>query len=225
MAKGAKAQIKKKKWVSINAPKLFNEQHIGQSYVGEAEDLVGRKVTVSLMTLTNDPQKQNVHVTFNIVGIKEGIATTKLTGYKLLPSSTKKLMRRNKSKIEDSFIVETKDKQLLRVKPLMVTRNRASAHLLSSMRKLMKAFIAKTISQTDFTTFVTDVVQKRVQRSLSQMMKRLYPVSISEIRQMELIPTEKIKELGLKITLPPDSLPEVPKKESAIEKPQAEQAA
>jgi len=58
MAKGAvKTVIKKKKWVPIQAPKLFNEQIIGESLVGEAQELVGRRATVSLMTLTGDPQK------------------------------------------------------------------------------------------------------------------------------------------------------------------------
>jgi ribosomal protein S3AE len=216
MAKGTAAKavvIKKKRWVPIHASKLFNEQVIGESFVGEPQELVGRAVTVSLMTLTGDPQKQSVNVSFNITGVHDGKVTTELVGYQVMPSAAKKMMRRSKSKIEDSFIVETADKKLIRVKPLIVTRGRTTHNVLTTMRKLQRAYIAKMISKTDFENFVKDVVMKKLQHGLAQMMKRLYPVGACEIRQMEFIPAEKVKELGLKITLPPENLPELPKRE------------
>jgi len=219
MAKVAAAAvvIKKKKWVPIRAPKLFNEQIIGESFVGEVQELVGRHVTVSLMVLTGDPQKQTVNVSFKITGVVENAAVTELIGYQVLPSAAKKLMRRQRSKIDDSFIVETSDKKYIRVKPLIVTRGRTTRSVMASMRKLERAYIAKMISKMDFESFVRDVVQKKLQHGLNQLLRRLYPVGACEIRQLELIPSEKIKELGLKITLPPENLPELPKKEEVKE--------
>ncbi len=215
MAKGtAKAVvIKKKRWVPIHASKLFNEQIIGESFVGEPQELVGRCVTVSLMGLTGDPQKQSVSVSFKITGIQDNKVVSELIGYQIVPSAAKKMMRRGKSKIEDSFIVETSDKKLIRVKPIIVTRGRTTHNVLSTMSKLQRAYIAKMISKMDFESFVKDVVLKKMQHGLAQLLKRLYPVGACEIRMMEFIPTEKVKELGLKITLPPDNLPELPKKE------------
>jgi len=219
MAKGTAAAviIKKKRWIPIQAPKLFNEQPIGESYVGEPQELVGRNVSVSLMVLTGDPQKQSVNVSFKITGVKENAVTTELIGYQVLPSAAKKLMRRARSKIDDSFIVETSDKQYIRVKPLIITRGRTSNSVLASMMKLERAFIAKTISTMDFENFVKEVVQKKLQHGLGQLLRRLYPVGACEIRQLELIPAEKVKELGLKITLPPEKMPVVPKKEEVKE--------
>ncbi|MEM3154824.1 MAG: hypothetical protein QW165_04660 [Candidatus Woesearchaeota archaeon] len=215
MAKGTAAAVvvKKKKWVPIRAPKLFNEQVIGESFVGEAQELVGRSVTVSLMTLTNDPQKQVINVSFRITGAKDNVAQTELVGYQVLPSAAKKLMRRQRSKIDDSFIVETADKKFIRIKPLIVTRGRTTHSVIAAMRKLERAYIAKTISKMDFESFVRDVVQKKLQHGLNQLLRRLYPVGACEIRMMELLPAEKIKELGLKVTLPPEKMPELPKKE------------
>src|SRR3990172_3274793 len=221
VTKAAAVVIKKKRWVPIHASKFFNEQIIGESYVGEPQELVGRCVTVSLMTLTGDPQKQSVSVSFKITGIVENKVVSELIGYQIMPSAAKKMMRRQKSKIEDSFIVETSDKKLIRVKPIIVTRGRTTHNVLSTMRKLQRAYIAKMISKTDFENFVKDVVMKKLQHGLAQMMKRLYPVGACEIRQMEFIPTEKVKELGLKITLPPEKLPELPKKEVKAEKESA----
>jgi small subunit ribosomal protein S3Ae len=232
MAKPATAKavvIKKKRWVAIHAPKLFNEQVIGESFVGDPQELVGRNVTVSLMILTGDPQKQTTNVSFKITGAKENSVTTELIGYQIIPSAAKKLMRRSREKIEDSFIVETSDKKLIRVKPLIVTRGRTTGSVMASMQKLQRAYIAKMISKMDFENFVREVVQKKLQHGLAQLLRRLYPVGACEIRMLEFIPAEKVKELGLKVTLPPENLPELPKrvqkeeeKESATEEAPAE---
>lgn len=205
--------IKKKRWIPIVASKLFNEQVIGESFVEEPEQLIGRTVSVSLMVLTNDPQKQTTTVSFKITGVNKGMAVSELIGYRIIPSAAKKMMRRSRSKIEDSFIVESADKKIIRVKPLIVTRSRTTNSVLASMFKLERAYIAKMISKMDFESFVRDVVTKKIQHGLSQLLRRLHPVGACEIRQMEFIPTEKVKELGLKVMLPPEKLPELPKKE------------
>ena len=228
MAKGTTAAavvVKKKKWVAIRAPKLFNEQVIGESFVGEAQELVGRNVTVSLMVLTGDPQKQTVNVSFKITGVKDNAAFCELIGYQVLPSAAKKLMRRQRSKIDDSFIVETSDKKYIRVKPLIVTKGRTTHSVMASMRKLERAYIAKTISKMDFENFVKEVVQKKLQHGLGQLLRLLYPIGACEIRMLELIPAEKIKELGLKVTLPPEKMPELPKKEEAKKEEEAKESA
>jgi len=58
--------VKKKVWVPMIAPALFNNQPIGEMYLTEDANPVGRQVTVSLMTLTGDPQRQNIHISFKI---------------------------------------------------------------------------------------------------------------------------------------------------------------
>ena len=200
--------IKKKRWVPIYTPKLFNEQQIGESFVEESANLVGRVASVSLMILTNDPQKQAVTVSFKITATHKDGVTSELVGYKLLPAAAKKLMRRRRNKIEDSFIVETADKKILRIKPLIVTRGHTTGSVLATLQKLERAYVAKMISKSDLDSLVRDVVQKKLQSGLSQVLRRVYPVGACEIRQFEIIPVEKVKELGLKITLPPENLPE-----------------
>ena len=224
MAKGTSSVVvKKKRWIKIQAPKLFNEQIMGESYVGEPQELVGRKVAVSLMVLTGEPQRQSINVAFRITGIKNDMAVTEVLGYKILPSSAKKLMRRNRSKIDDSFVVESADKKFVRIKPLIVTRGRTTGSVMASMRKLERAYLAKAISKMDTDSILRDAIQKRLQHGLSQMLRRLYPVSACEIRQLEFFSADKIKDLKLNITLPPESLPESRKKE--VPKEQKEESA
>lgn len=210
MAKATTAVvIKKKKWVQIVAPKLFSEQVLGESFVGEVDELMGRSAKVSLMVLTNDPQKQAISVSFKVIGVDNGRAVTELVSYKLLPAAAKKLMRRRRSKIDDSFVIETKDKKVLRVKPMIVTRTRARGAVMAALRMLERAYIAKMVSQMDMDTFVREVVQKKLQQGLGQALRKLCPVGVCEIRQFEIIPAEKVKEFGIKIMMPPEKLPDL----------------
>ncbi|RJP56756.1 MAG: hypothetical protein C4541_11535 [Candidatus Auribacter fodinae] len=217
--------IKKKKWVPIVAPKLFNEQVLGESFVAEADELKGRSAKVSLMVLTGDPQKQTVTVGFKVTGVDNGRAVTEFVSYRLLPAAARKLMRRRRSKIDDSFVIETQDKKVLRIKPMIVTRTRAQGALLASLRALERAYLAKIISQLDFESFVREVVQKKLQQGLGQALRKLCPIGVCEIRQFELIAPEKVKELGIRILLPPAKLPDLTsrrKREMEAERVQSE---
>ena len=71
--------VKKKIWVTIVSPKMFNEAEIGQIYLENADLGIGRSAKVSLSTITGEPQKQNTLVTFNITGVSGGKLVTKLT--------------------------------------------------------------------------------------------------------------------------------------------------
>lgn len=204
--------IIKKKWVPIRASKLFSEQVIGESLVPDVNVLVGRKVSVSLMTLTGDPQKQSVNVTFKITGVANDAAQSELTAYKILPAAAKKFMRRRREKIEDSFIVETQDKVAVRIKPVIVTRGRTTGSILATMQKLSRAYLAKVMSTMTSEQFIREVVERKLQHGLASQLHKLYPIAICEVRQFEFIPAEKVKELGLKVMLPPENLPDLTRK-------------
>src|SRR5262245_19272457 len=115
MAKKQDAQLKvrKKKWVQIVAPKLFREVVIGEVPLYEAEQLKGRRMTVNMMTLTNNPKNQSISVKIIVSEIKEGKGHTELTGFETMPGSLKRIVRRGRTKIEDSFVVQTADKKLV----------------------------------------------------------------------------------------------------------------
>lgn len=217
MAKGL--TVKKKKWVQIIAPKVFNEQVLGESYVSSVDNLVGRSLSVSLMQLTGEPQKQSVHVHFRITGAKEGKASAEVTAFKMLPSAAKKLVRRKRTKLADSFIVETKDKKLVRIKPLATTRGRVTSSLESALRKIMRSYIALAVSKLDAEGFVRLVVQKKFQSGMAKQMKKIHPMGPCVVRQFEFVAPEKAKN-ALRV-LPP-KVKKSPAKEGAKS---AEQAA
>ncbi|PIN74932.1 hypothetical protein COV18_05345 [Candidatus Woesearchaeota archaeon CG10_big_fil_rev_8_21_14_0_10_37_12] len=209
ITKKAKVVIVKKKWYPIQAPKLFNEQLVGETYAAAPEDSIGKKVTVSMMNLTGEPQKQNTNVTFKIISVKDNILHTEFIGWNIIPSALKRLVRRNREKIDDSFIVQSADKQYVRIKPLAITRGKTTGSILTIMRKLQRAYLAHMISQAQTENFLKEVLQKKVQQTISQVLRKIHPVFDVQIRQIELLLPEKVKELRLNVVAPPTNLPEL----------------
>lgn len=233
MAKGAKKTVKKgivkKKWVPIIAPALFNGQTIGESLVADPAVLKGRALTVSSSVVLGDSPRHAVRLGFRITEVKEGRAMTELTGFKMPPSATRKLVRRRRDKIADSFVVRTKDEKLVRIKPLVTTRGKTTGSVLTTMRKLVRAYLAKMISETKYADLLSEIVGKKLQKGLAEQLRRLFPIAGCDIRMFEVIPEDKV-DVGLKIVLPPEHLPDFASKKAKpeqVEVPQetVEQAA
>lgn len=183
MAKtAAKQQLVKKVWVPILAPKLFNEMLIGESLLADANTAVGRIVTVSMTTLTNDIQRQHINVSFKVTGINKDALVTELVGYHFSPNSVKRFVRRARSKLDDSFTVVTADGKKLRIKPLMVTRSRTKGGVKAALIKGARTFLTNHLAKTKLEAFWTDVIAHNAQKQLSDALRKTYPLNTCEFR-------------------------------------------
>lgn len=184
MAKTAKAAtlIKKKRWVNIIAPKIFNEQIIGETYISDVSEALGKDVSVSLMALTGDPQRQTITLFFTMVGTNNNALLTQPIGYKIVPAAVRKTMRRGKEKIEDSYELITQDGVHVIIKPLLLTKNRTTGAVLANLRKTAKINLTKMVTVTTFENLLLELVNHRLQRTLSDSLKKIYPLSTCEIK-------------------------------------------
>ncbi|MBI4142090.1 hypothetical protein HY484_04145 [Candidatus Woesearchaeota archaeon] len=180
--KGKATVIKKKRWITILAPKMFNEQPIGETYISDFSEAKGRNVSVSLTVITGDPQKQNIVLNFTMTGSTPNAITTTPTGYRLTPAAVRKTMRRAKSKVEDSFKLTTSDNKPAVIKPILVTKNRTKGAVLRNLRRTLKAYLTKKITSTTFENVILDLVTHRLQRELLDLLKKVYPLSTCEIK-------------------------------------------
>src|SRR3972149_2493149 len=124
---------KKKKWVDILAPKLFNSKKIGETLVDEVDQMLGSTVTTSIALLTNNIKKQNLLVTLKLVKYEGDKAQTQIKSFELEQSFVSRLVRKGVSKVADSFEVECKDKRKVRVKPLIVTRGKIKSSIAKAL--------------------------------------------------------------------------------------------
>ena len=180
--------IIKKRWIPILAPQLFNNTEIGETYLADAATVVGRAVTCSMMTLTNDPQKQAINLQFSITGIQADKAQTTFNGYTILPGALRRFVRRARDKFEDSFVVKTKDDVLVRLKPFVVTRTRATGGTLALLRKATRTYLAQESAKNTFDQLTELLLTHKIQSDAQALIRRVFPVSTFEIKTMERAP-------------------------------------
>jgi small subunit ribosomal protein S3Ae len=178
-----KTKIKKKKWVTILAPKVFNKNPVGDISLVDPSLAVGRTLKVNLMTLTGDFKKQNTEIGLKIVGMEDGKALTEMISYKLIPSSMRRLVRRGKEKVDYVFDCITSDNKKVTVKIFLITRFDVNKSVLTALRKSIKQILVTEVKKMTYDNFIGGLISKNIQRELSKMLVKIYPLKITEIRE------------------------------------------
>jgi len=193
--KSATLVLKKKKWVSILAPKFFRETEIGQIYVEETAQAIGRTIKVSLMIITGEPSKQNTKVEFRITGqTPEGQLTTDPMGYELNVTGMKKFMRRGRTKLQDSIVMETLDHKKIRIKPVVVTRNEILSGTKKELRRRMTAFLTEQVTKMTFENILVDLASRKFQKTGEDILRKLCPIYTLDIGSIRLVFEKKEKD-------------------------------
>jgi ribosomal protein S3AE len=216
-AKTEKAKkLKKKKWYPIAAPKLFQDELLGEILVDEPNLIMNRVLTTNLMNLTNDMKHQNINIKFRVNKIDDNVAYTELISYEMLPSSIKRLVRRDINKLDESFVCETKDNVLVRIKPFLLTKAATKGSKLKLLRKTMISLISKEIKHLSFDEVIEDVITRKLQNNVKAYLKKIYPLKICEIRYFEI--TTGVKPVPVKAS-PVAEEKDEPKNQGETEKP------
>ena len=187
----AVTKAKKKAWVPIHAPKAFDNAFLGETIVNEREALVGKSVTANLMVLTDDPRKQAYNVRFDITAVKDGKAQTQAIGFLMTPSGVKRLIRRNRDKIDDSFTVRIAGGRTIRVKPVLVTKTKASAGAQSKMRLAVRAKLQESWKRMRFEDIVLEVIDGKAGRLMRDACNRTHPTRSCDIRELIIVPANR----------------------------------
>lgn len=182
---------KRKRWYPILAPKLFNEELLGESLIYDANSLLDRIVNTNLMNITNEVKHQNMNVRFRINKVEDNKAFTELISYEMLPSSIKRLLRRDVDRIDESFICETKDNALVKVKPILITKVSTKGSKLKMLRKLLISTIANEIKRESLNEFIHSVLSRKLQNTVKANLQKIYPLRVCEIRYFQLAKSGK----------------------------------
>lgn len=197
MAIKKSTKVVKKRWYKILGPSLLKDAEVGESYLAEPDVLIGKKMTVGLNSLTGEHYRYNTHANLVVSAYDDGVFRTDLVGWRMLPSAVKKMIRRNKSRIDDSFVVLTKDGKYVRVKPLVVTKNKAQNSVKTAILKKVRVEIAKIFSVKEFSVIVGEILGRRFQGQIARKLSKIFPVGIFDIRQLALVDVEKAKKMNI----------------------------
>jgi ribosomal protein S3AE len=102
----------------------------------------------------------------------------------LLPSFLRRMVRKGTNYVEDSFPAECKNAEV-RIKPFLVTRRKVSRSIRNSLRKKAKEELIDYAKRLSSENFIEDVIHGKVQKQLASTLKKIYPLSLCEIRMFE----------------------------------------
>jgi ribosomal protein S3AE len=203
----------KKIWCPIVAPKMFQSKVLGKSHVYSPEQLIEKPITVNLMNLTGDIKAQNTQIGFRVATAKNGQGLTTIWSYKILPAHVKRLVRRKRDKIDDSFNLKTKDNIKIKIKPLILTLNKTSKAVRRDIRKAAQNSLAKTFAKAELEDTVKMMIMRKLQNTLKRELNKITPIRTCEIRSLARL-TEKQKEKAKIITPPKEPKKAKPKSET-----------
>lgn len=184
-------KVKKKHWAQILAPKVFDNVIIGEAHIYEKEELLGKSVSTNLMTITDDPRKQGFSIRFDVKEVKDGKGYTQVVGVSMTPSAVKRLMRRGRDKVDDSFLLKIAGGRLVRVKPVMVTNTKCSKAAQTDIRLTVRKRLRDHFARMRFEDISKEIVDGKLQRMLKDLCNKTHPIRSSDIRELIVLPQDR----------------------------------
>lgn len=172
----------KKKWYNILASKEFKDAIIGESYVDDINLLKGRMFKVSLMNIVNDLKKQNINASFLVNEIKGDHASATLVGYEVTPSYIKRIGRKSKTKVEDSFRCTSSDKVNVVVKTIVLAKSKINNSVSTALRKGARKFLTEFLKKNSFEEFTKATIFGNLQKELRDKLNKITPLSVCLVR-------------------------------------------
>ncbi len=188
MVKGLAPKLRwnKKRWFHITAPKLFNEEEIGNTIGYEPKNILGRTLKVNASTLLNDPRKQTKKLTFKINEVNGDKARTVTQSYELTEGHIKRMIRKNGSRIDVITNNKTKDSKNITLKTIVFS----SSQCTTTQRKNLRSQCAKTVdelvSKMDYDTLIQQVLSNNIQKEIKNSLKKIHPLKFVEVLKFKL---------------------------------------
>jgi ribosomal protein S3AE len=178
------AQAKRKKrFFNVEIP-LVNKET--QLIAYEPETLEGKHIKYDLTRLLRG--KSTI---LTLVVKKQGEALTSIPKeLQLMPYYLRRMIRKGTNYVEDSFSAETKDSQI-KIKPFLITRRKVSRAVRKALREKAREELIAYVKDKDSEEIFQEVLRNSIQKTLSFKLKKIYPLSLCEIRTLRV---EKRKE-------------------------------
>jgi len=206
MAKGAAARAaarkqrdkwKSKRWYTIRAPRHpWAFKVIGETIAEDEAMLIGRNYEILQNELDGDFSKMHVKVQFRIAGVVGGDALTEYIGHEMLKDHIRRQVRRDRGKVDDTVDIVTEDGFYVRIKPLLISRNRIKGSQKQEMRTLAREVILKTGATTTWIDLQKSTLDGTLEAKIREEVSKIQPVRGVMIRRTQLIQTGVVTQDG-----------------------------
>lgn len=193
MVTQTKVITKRRKFQEVEIPMVKSTiELIGDNI----KDIDGRRIKLDL---TRQLKGKSTEVVFKVHIEKNKLIASPIK-LKLMPYFITRIIRKKISYVEDTFLTKSQE-SMLNVKPFLITRKRVSRVVRKTLRNKAKNWLESYISQKTDNEIFNDILSNKLQKPLSLVLKKTYPLSLCEIRILE-----------IKRSLKPEEIPEIIKK-------------
>ncbi len=177
---------KKKKFFDVEMP-LINKQT--QIFAFELSELEGKYIKYDLTRILRG---KSILMQFK-VQVKDNKAIALPRGALLMPYFLRRMIRKGSDYVEDSFITDCKDASL-KIKPFLITRRKVSKRVRRGLREKAKQEIIKYLRDKPAQRIFEEILKNKMQKELSILLKKIYPLALCEIRSIEIEKDLEVKE-------------------------------
>ncbi|MCX6750062.1 MAG: hypothetical protein NTZ83_01250 [Candidatus Pacearchaeota archaeon] len=201
------AQAKKKKrFYDVEMP-IINRQTQVLAY--DLPELEGKFIKYDLTRILRG---KSILMQFKI-SVKDNKAVALPRGILLMSYFLRRMIRKGTDYVEDSFLADCKDASL-KIKPFLITRRKVSKRVRRGLREKTKEEIKKYLKDKSSERIFEEILKNKMQKELSLILKKIYPLSLCEIKSLEIEGDLETKEKETK---------EVPKKSEEKTEKEAEE--
>ena len=184
ITKKSRISVKKKRWYSVEAPKVLNSIIFGETPASDPDLLKGRVFNIALSVVNRAVRGNNISVSFKTVEVKGNNCITEFVGYEMAGGFIKRLVKRAKRKVDDSFVLETKDKVKFRFKPMLLIKATVQHSVQTSLRKKVRNHMAKLCKEKEYSEIVGMILQGNLQKELRSECKKIHPMLNVDVRAL-----------------------------------------
>jgi len=202
--KPTKVITRRRKFIKVHIPIIRTDVEL---IANTPEELTGRTIKLDL---TRQLKGKSIEAIFKIE-LENGKPVANPKKIVLMSYFIRRMIRKRISYIEDSFICPSQETMLI-IKPFLITRKRVSKAVRRTLRNKCKNWLEDYFSQKTNNEIFNEVLTNRMQKPLSLYLKKTYPLSLCEIRVLEI--SRQLK---------PEEVPEIKKVEIKEKKKEMEQ--
>jgi ribosomal protein S3AE len=181
------AQAKKrKKFFDVEMPILRKQT---QLLALEQKELEGKFITYDLTRILKG---KNALLQLKVYSEGDKL-TSSPRELRILPNFIKRMVRKGTDYVEDSLKIICKDAELT-MKPISITRKKVSRKVKNGLREKAKQEIEAYCKSKDTENIFDDLLKNKLQKELSLSLKKIYPLSLCEIRMIKVEKKLEVKE-------------------------------
>lgn len=199
----------RKKYIEVQIPILNTTTKV----LGTPENLHNKTIKLDL---TRQLRGKGLTIKLRIFNQK-GTLVAIPNNIELSTPYIKRMMRKRVSYVEDSFKIKCADIRAT-IKPFLITRKKVSKVVRKNLRNTTKQFIIEYVKEKDYNQICHEILSGTFQKTMLPKLKKIYPLSLCEIRRFE---TKELEKIDIKKTSETIIKPEIEEQEIK-EKPKEE---